>query len=133
MDLGTKLSKTGTGAGAAQLTTAYTAGTTFNVGATNNLAIWAIVAAADATMTSVEVKLQTSYDGDNWVDIESETLDAATLAAEQSITCSAASTVYAAIGTQRHRLLNYARVVAKATAGGALQAGDSVVVKVLAW
>lgn len=135
-DLGKKLDKNGAGSSSAQLTTSYTAGDTFNAGSTGDIVLWVEVAAVNASnLTSIQVKLQTSYDGTRWVDVGTISLDATattTAAPSQSINATANSTVVGAFRTKAHRLLNFHQVLAKATAGGALAAGDAVRVYVKA-
>jgi hypothetical protein len=129
-DLGKKVDTNGAGLGAAQLTTSYTPGDVFNAGGTLELVLWVEVDAASGTnLTSVQFKLQASYDGTRWVDVATIALDATnttTAVVAQSVTAVAGDTVVAAYRTQAHRLLNFHRLVGKATAGGALVAGDAV-------
>jgi hypothetical protein len=128
-DLGKKVDKNGAGSGDAQLTTAYTPGDVFNAGR-SNLVLWVEVDAGAVTnLTSVQIKLQASYAGSGWQDVGLIPLDATsitTAAVAASLNAVAGSMVVGAFRTEAHRGLNFQRVLAKATAGGSLAAGDAV-------
>jgi len=120
-----QVNKNGAGAGAAALTTSFTAGSTFNVGKASDCAIWVVNTGANGTNMTAQVwKLQISYDGTNWVDTYATRSSTAVTAVEHTITTVNNSTVYESLMTTNARLQLYARIMVKATAGGALVAGD---------
>lgn len=111
--------------GTALLTT-YVAGTRILIGAYSGLSIWLTITWKSGTsVTSTEVKVQGSYDGTNFVDLQTVDAASGTVAVEQTYAATAASTTYASLQTTNGWLCKGGiRVLAKST--GAAAAGDLI-------
>ena len=128
-DLGRKLDLAGPTQGGAGLTKNVYVGQAdrvFHAGAAAQLAVWVEAVADPASdLTAIVFKLQTSYDGSNWVDVATDKSDGTSSdKVDQSFPVGAGQTTYGWLLTQRHRLSNHARLLAKASGGPATKAGD---------
>lgn len=128
-DLGTVLSQAHGGSTTGLLDTSYNPGAAFYAGASNVLKFY--VAATDAgtsNITSINVKLQESYDGTNYFDVATSKSDGtADNTVEQSLSTSAGTTARCHLYTTRHVAGLYHRLSVKAN-GGATKADDAVAI-----
>jgi hypothetical protein len=127
-DLGVQFDLAGPTSGGAGLTQdvyVAQAAHVFHVGAAGDLAIWVEATADNATaLSAIAFKLQTSYDGTSWADVATDKADGSSSAqVDQAFAVTAGATTRGWLLTQRHRLSNHARLLAKGT-GGATKAGD---------
>ena len=133
LDQGKRVDKNGAGAGITALTTSYTAGAVFQVGAATDIAAYLESTGANATNVTENVwKLQISYDGTNFSDVASTLSSTNVEAIEHTLAVAQNVTTRNALLTKLARLSTAARLMVKATSGGAVVAADTAVAYVVA-
>ena len=114
--------------GATTLTTSYSGTSIFAAGGESAVALWlTLVWANGTTATSTEVKLQGSYDGTNFVDLQTVDATNGNVAVEQTYTATDNTTEYHCIETTSN-FLCYGGLRVQAKITGTVSSTDSVTV-----